>query len=510
MENSNRTPLERALSRALAATACDRLPFFSVLTFGFAAHMFAFANKLVNADEIESLFGKGATITSGRWGLEAVKLIFPDYSMPWLYGVISLVLLAVSVCLIVRLFEIKGKLTQILLAGMIVAFPSQTGTFCFMFTSSAYALSFLFAVLSAYLLCRGGVRCGIIAGVLLTLSLGIYQAYIALTASLLLLYMIKLLLDGDTRAPAVIKFGLTSLLMMMAALAVYAGITLAVFKFTGAEFNDYVRENANSSGILGRIRMAYDFFIYYLSYREYALVTSELSRWLHIALFALCFVGILCRSVKLMRTGRVPDGALLVILVLLLPLSVNCMFLAMAKESIHTLVIYSFVAFYVLAAMLLDGVFSGGESIKRLARDVCYVSLAVILMNNVYFANAVYLDMYLEYENAYSFYSILLARVENMDGFDEETKLALIGHQDNAVTTRPEIDLGYIMGPSRDLINIYSRENFLRRYMGSSIPLATAEETEKLSATAEFADMEEYPYYGSIQMIDGYAVVKLG
>ena len=34
-------------------------------------------NKLLNHDEIESLFGKGATITSGRWGLEPVKLLFP-------------------------------------------------------------------------------------------------------------------------------------------------------------------------------------------------------------------------------------------------------------------------------------------------------------------------------------------------------------------------------------------------------------------------------------------------
>ena len=33
---------------------------------------------------------------------------------------------------------------------------------------------------------------------------------------------------------------------------------------------------------------------------------------------------------------------------------------------------------------------------------------------------------------------------------------------------------------------------------------------DALAATAEFADMAEYPYYGSIKMIDGYVVVKLG
>lgn len=59
-----------------------RLPFLSAIAAGFLAHMFAFTNKLVNADEAATLFGKGASAVSGRWGLELVKLIFPDYSMP--------------------------------------------------------------------------------------------------------------------------------------------------------------------------------------------------------------------------------------------------------------------------------------------------------------------------------------------------------------------------------------------------------------------------------------------
>ena len=78
MEKARNTPLENGVLRLWESTARDRLPFVSALIFGLAAHMFAFTNKLVNADEIESLFGKGATVTSGRWGLEAVKLIFPD------------------------------------------------------------------------------------------------------------------------------------------------------------------------------------------------------------------------------------------------------------------------------------------------------------------------------------------------------------------------------------------------------------------------------------------------
>ena len=36
------------------------------------------------------------------------------------------------------------------------------------------------------------------------------------------------------------------------------------------------------------------------------------------------------------------------------------------------------------------------------------------------------------------------------------------------------------------------------------------EELEAISATPEFEQMAEYPYYGSVKMIGDYIVVKLG
>lgn len=509
MDKTKSTPLERALLKLWNITARDRLPFASAFIFGLAAHMFAFTNKLVNADEVQSLFGKGATITSGRWGLEAIKPLFPDYSLPWLWGLVSLVLISLSVCLIIRLFDIKSPLIQVLLAGLVTSFPSQTGVFCFMFTSSAYAFSFLCAVLAAYLFCRGVKRRGIVCAVLVTASLGIYQAYIALTASLFVVYMIKMLLDGESTKNT-LTLAVKALFMLIVSLALYAGITWAVLRFTGAEFNTYVTDNVNERGIIGRIRMAYDFLVYYLSYREFALITSEVSRWLHILLFALCAAALITATVKRARQGSMTAGALILVCAFLLPLAVNCMYLVMAKDSIHTLVIYSFAAFYVLAALLMERVLAGGEAVKRLGRDLAYLALTVALVSNVYFANEVYLKLHLQYENAYSFYSILLSRVENLDGFDEGKELAIVGYQDNALTSFPEIDTGYITGVNSELINIYSRESFLRRYLGTDIALANKDTVSRLAATEEFAAMAEYPYHGSVRMIDGCAVVKLG
>ena len=46
--------------------------------------------------------------------------------------------------------------------------------------------------------------------------------------------------------------------------------------------------------------------------------------------------------------------------------------------------------------------------------------------------------------------------------------------------------------------------------MGTDIPLATAEEISALEAREEFLAMAEYPYYGSVQKIDDFIVVRLG
>ena len=510
MQERTESLLQRLFENGLRALRHNSIPLLSALLFGFAAHMFAFTNKLVNADEVESLFGKGATVTSGRWGLEAVKLIFPDLSMPWLYGVVSLILLAVSACLIIRLFEIKSPLMQILLAGMITAFPSQTGVFCFMFTSSAYALSFLLSVLCVWLFVKGGLRRSFAAALCLALSLSIYQAYVALTAALFVLCVVKRCMDGEGSAWEALLFALRALGMMLLSLVLYGFVSALVFRFGGAQFNDYVRDNVNEAGIPGRIRMAYDFLFYTLSYREFALISGEASRYAHILCMGLCILLTALKALSMLREKKIPGAALMLFCLALLPLAVYCMFLVMDKGSIHTLVLYGFIAFYVLAALLADRLLAGAALWQRAGRDVLYISLSLVLMSNVFFANKCYTKLYLQYENAYSFYSVLLNRVQGAEGYEEGCKLAIIGSQDNKLTKFPEIDLGYLMGPSQDLINIYSRENFLRRYMGTDIPLATGEEIAAIESSEEFQTMAEYPYYGSVKKIDGFMVVRLG
>lgn len=482
----------------------NRVPFLAALLTGFAAHMFMFTNKLVNHDEIEALFYKGATVTSGRWGLELSKLLLPNWSMPWIYGLLTLLLISVSVCIMLGILEIRSRLSQILLAAVVVSFPSLTGTYCFMFTSAAYGLAFLLAVLCVWLYQKGGAVNAAFATVSLVLCLSIYQAYIAITASLFVLLMIKGCLEVEKSVWQIVLYGLKALAVMVAALAVYFAVTLLVFRFTGAEFNSYVMENVNDkASLLGKVRMAYENFRDIFTFRNYSLISSEGARYAHIVLLGVILVGLVLAA----GGSRPLNWVLLTVLVLLLPLSINCMYLLMSPQSIHTLVLYSFVCLYFLGALILEKL---APRPGLLVKDIMVLLMCIIIASNVYFANMTYLKMHLQYENANAFYVSLIAQIKETEGFDENSRLAIIGRQDNLLYPFPELGTDGLLGPSQDLVNIYSRENFFRRYLGFDVPFAGQEELDALSKTAEFEQMAEYPYNGSVKKIGDYIVVKLG
>ncbi len=487
-----------------------RLCFFASVLAGLAAHMFALTNKLPNHDDIESLFGKGATVTSGRWGLELTRLLFPDYSMPWLYGIISIVLIAAAVCAAVAVLEIKSKPLQVILGALVLSFPSLTGTFCFMFTAAPYALAFLLSVLAAYGLKRESLPGYALAAVCLIFSLSIYQAYISVTAGLIVLTMISRTLDGRETVWRTLLYGLKALAAMVMAVALYYGLSLLVLRCSGAGFNDYVTGNVNGASLPTRIKMAYEAFRDVFVFRNFYLISTEFSRYLHMALLPILVVLLLpvSASPSTSALGQHLRWALLIVLtVLVLPLALFSMYLVMAGDSIHTLVLYSFVCVYMLAALLIERARGrqGGGLAKIAALLLCAVALC-----NVFFANMCYLKLHMQYENAYAFYTAMTARISGTEGFDGDCRLAIVGRQDNLLYSQEQFDTELLMGPPRELINIYSSENFIRWYLGFDVPFAGERELAALEGDTRVAAMPEYPYEGSVKRIDDYLVVKLG
>ena len=136
-----------------------------------------------------------------------------------------------------------------------------------------------------------------------------------------------------------------------------------------------------------------------------------------------------------------------------------------------------------------------------------------MIFKYITYANESYLKFRLSQENTQSFYTSLVTRIENIQGFDENTKVALIGNykgemlNDNSKYFEELDDFTGIFS-NTELINAYSKENFIKYYIGVDLNYATEEEIEKISSLEEFINMDIYPYDNSIKKIDNIIVVK--
>ena len=518
MEQKQNRPLllERGADWLASKGKESRLPFLSSLLLGLLAYAFASTNKLVNHDEVQSLFLKGGTVDSGRWGLGALDSIFPNISMPWIYGILSIMFIAAAICIMVRIFRVENKVLQVLLSGCVMVFPSLIGTFGYMFTSSSFALSFLMAVIAVRIL-QWQPKWGFLPALgCMVFSLSIYQSYIAVAAGLLVLVLIWRLLHGEAVMP-VIRSGILYVVFLGLSLGIYYGATQVILKLLGIGFNDYASGNMGFSllSIPGNIAESYRSFFRYLTEGDRGLVPTVLSRRMH-WLFLGAAVMLLILWALGQKKKELGRFALLAALVAVLPLAVNCMYLFTVAESIHTLVLYGFVGVYVLAVIAADACIPllsqvrWQDLLRQVLLDVVTVCLTVVVVVNIYIANAAYLNLHLRYENAYSFYTALAADIKMMPEFDEDTTIAIVGTWQEPGFYEEKFQwIEQITGVKGFLPDSYSRAKFMEYYIGLPIPSASDEDIAAITASEAYAQMSAYPYYGSMQFFGDVLVVKL-
>ncbi len=519
MQQDNRSrPLlwEAAAQWFVEQTKENKVPILASLIFGFLTYMFAFTNKLLNHDDVSSLFEKGATIDSGRWGLEFLEFAFPSISMPWIYGVIAIVLMTVSICMILRVLSIRNKVLQVMLAGCIIASPSLISTMTYMFTVAPYAVSFLLAISAVWLMARGHKWDFCLALSCMVLSLSIYQAYIAVAASLLVLILIRNLLRGEEVAASIRK-GFLYVGFLAASLGVYYLLTQIINVITGTSFSGYAAGKISFSlaSLPSDVLNAYYTFLLYFYNGTRGLIPTAFSRLVHLVGIASAFILLLIWG----RQQKKPQASrflMIAVLIFLLPLAINCMHLFTDSGAVHTLVLYSFIAVYLLAAIIADICIPmlpqrpWQNTLRRVMLDVVTTCLALVIVINVYVANAAYLNMHLRYQNAYAFYTSLIADIKMMPEFSEDTELAILGYYPEPSFYKKNFRaIDQIVGTMGFVPDHYSRDRFLKYYLDFDIDFALEEETAPILESPEYAEMPCYPYYGSMQMFGDILVVKL-
>lgn len=514
-----RSPGEAAEALLRRVPAHMRISFIAALAMGFLTHVYAFVNKFTNHDDLNQMFYADYGTASGRWLLPPVLRLSGDFSMPWIIGVLSLVCLALTVCLTAALLRIRKPLCCAATAALLVSFPAVTATFGFMFTADAYFFSLFMAALAAYVSCRRGWWGSLFGVVLLTLSMSIYQAYLPAAAVLMVGSLLLETLDGERSFRQLLLKGLRLAATLGAAVLAY----LVSVKLTAGSggLTDY-------EGIadMAKVSLSQLPRLVYYCYRKYYYFFLKNDWGCHLRFlrwgFLVSGLGTLCLGIVILRRRR-PGGlrtVLTVVLALLYPLAGTFIYVMVPNGYVHIHMLYPMIYILLLPVALLE--YAAPET-GALRTAVLHSAVSWILLLTLGLTaysywltdNNAYLKADFAFRQCAAWSDRLIARVEDCEGYEPGMMVVLLGsdERESAMSPTPELNAARLVGifDLGDLRSFFTYRHFLRYFLAFTDPVYTGDS----ETAARFSEMEEvkamplYPRQGSVRVVENAVVVKL-
>lgn len=496
-------------------TAEFKIAFASVIIFGLIAHIYMFTNKLPNFDDIAYLDKFGTTFRYGRWflwliGATAYHLEFV-FSLPWLNGLLTLLLLAVSAGIIADLLRMESKAANILLGAALIVFPSWTTTFFYMFTAPYYGLAVLLAVLSVYVTIRYKKRI-LTSAILMACSLGIYQAYLPFTATLYVVLLFAMLYEKYSYVD-ILKKSFYYLFNLVAGVVCYFILMKLSLVITGQKLTEYKGISSmgkiNLSRISELVKIIVDNFFCVFLNNNLEISYNLIIKGMYLLLFILCSILIVGAVIKNIKSKEYLKGVEVIVLTVVFVTAVNSIYI-MCEEGIYSIMYYSYAFLMIFPLVLIDRTLKRQENRITVCMEyVMTLILCVGVLTYCHFANAQYLSLHLSYEQSYSFCNTLITQIKSMDGYKDDMPVVLVGKtfEDDSLYHNDVMQTFSISGKDNVLIDAYSRHEFFWFYCGFDAQFLSVNELSK-EAQREAAEMPNYPNEGSIKVIDGAIVVK--
>lgn len=350
--------------------------------------------------------------------------------------------------------------------------------------------------------------------IFLALSLGIYQAYIQVAAVLAVLYLMQVLEQESIRKfwNRVLRF----VIIFAGGLLLYAVINAAFLRIKNIGYNGH------RSGSIENLKDFVENFssAFLMSYKNvigmalrdiYGVSTGRIMNGCWLLIMGLLGVIFLWKVLR-----RKKNIFLAILLLAMIPLAVNLIRFAMFGREMDTLIIYSY-------CMIPIGLISQVETADlktlhgakgRLIRDVVILIGLLIVYRYIIQNNRNYVVNDMAKTEAISYYTSMIAQVKGLDGYSPSLPVYLLGNPKED-TTMPLFSSNAYKGNVRGVtslngyVTMYSRQAFISSYCGFS-PQWYDDKDEQLKDSAQVQQMPCYPTDGSIQIVDGVVVVKLG
>lgn len=503
--------LKTQLQKPALTAAC------TALAVGLFTHFFGLVTILHNYDDIaQQPTGYGTGVTSGRWFLSLLgdfwETIEGNYNLPFLNGVLFLVLIAVSAGFLVSLFSIRSPILAALTGAVFSVFPAAFSTLAFRYTAAYYGIAILLSILAAWVLPK---KWGLLLSSLCTAcSLGIYQAYVPITIGIFVLLLLQQSLDGQACFRKLVFRGLFYCFALLLGLLLYFLLMKLTLLLYGTQLSDY--QGVNEMGKLSLqtlpslIKEAVYSFVM-LPLKDYCGIASMMPlKVIYILLAVFCGIALVCLWLKYIRNPLMILFGLCMCLVF--PVAVNFIVIMCPDSWIYTLMVYSFVLLPIVPIILAERLtaFTGHRPQIRWIQKALTVILSILICCYSYQTNVNYTALYYSNRQVENYLNSLIVQVRMAEGFDPSMEWAFIGEiQDPLLLSYWQYEMNYGgIEQTQWMLQRYSWPEWIRNYYGYSIPMSDEATVLALSNTDVVSAMPCWPADGSIQIIDNTVVIK--
>ena len=499
-----------------------KFAFFSTFLMAMLIHMYKFVNTLPNHDSVYNYYSDQNILGSGRWALSMACGISSYYDLPWVIGLFSCVFIALTVVVIVALFQMKNPVLIGLTGALLASSPATTETFFFLFTADGYMISMFLAAVAVYYTRIEETRKSrwLLSGICICVSCGIYQSYVPFALLLAVCYFMDVLLDNRHSKALCFKWILRQVIVYGVSLAAYFVIWKLCMRVSGTVANDYqgisevgkisvgLLVNGLKEAIVTTVRYFVQWDVFTNGFTLYAV--------LNLLALAAMIGGLVLGGLKNGLFKRMWAVAL-VALCLIAIVPFGCLWhFASEQVEYRAIMLQCYTLLFVLTALLYEK-----WAKKPAVKDLVAFMLALMVFNNALAANACYFYMHFCYERTYAEGVEMMIDIHDLQDEYEFDKIAVMGSRTTELQYENiDPETGKILGAGK--FHILSRimqksllfdEVHVRLILEANygLKLDAVPEAERLALleTEEVKSMGSWPAKDSMKVIDDVLVIKL-
>lgn len=407
-----------------------KIAFLSTIIIGLIAHIYKFTNYLPNHDRVYGFYGSENVIGSGRWLLSIACGLTSYFDLPWVNGIVSLFIIAITVVILIATFEIKNPILILLVSGITVTFPGITETFFFEFTADGYMFAMLFAAISVNLSMIGKNRWNhyVVPMVMVCCTCGIYQAYVSYALIFAICYFMLSILDGNFTRAEYIRWIIRQAAIYVIGLCMFFVLWKGLLFLQNTQINAYQGIDSMTlsvsniiHGIKNSLTTSIRIFI------EWNIIKHRVTLYaiLNIVFLLLFIYGIICAIIKTKLINRMEELVLFGLCLVSIPFFV-CIWSFISDEvGYRPMMLQSISLLFIYMAILYE------RYCTFKLKDMLAILLGIIIFNNIIIANICYFYMNRCYDNSVAVATELVSRIHLMDV--DVSKIRVIGERTSEV-----------------------------------------------------------------------------